>query len=143
MLKEGLLRKVELLLRRNIRKILQIKIDQAIKERIKNNSIRQKFFNIATIKINCMSSTYFLGKVIQNTDDQLPAQLLITWCNHHGKERAGFLQSNKKSLVQNIQLIILAAAKDGLLASWVYLALDKVYWTYLVSLLGNTPIPHH
>ena len=61
-------------------------------------------------------------------------------CNH-GRKRGGVLQSNEKSLVQNIRLIVPVAAKDGLLASWAYLDLNKIFWTYLVSLLGDKPTP--
>ena len=45
----------------------------------------------------------------------------------------------KKDLSQNIRLIVLGAAKDGLITTWVYLALDDGYWAHLVRQLGSNP----
>ena len=53
--------------------------------------------------------------------------------------RGAPLQNNKKNLAQNIRLLIPGAAKDGLLTSWVYFALDEGHWRHLISLLGNKP----
>ena len=50
---------------------------------------------------------------------------------------SGVLQNKKKNLAKNIRLIIPGAAKDGLLTTWVYFALDEAYWKYLISQLGS------
>ena len=47
------------------------------------------------------------------------------------------IQNNKKNLTQNIRLILLGAAKDGLLTICVYLAIDDGYWTQLIKQLGT------
>ena len=80
----------------------------------------------------------FIGKVVRNSDNQIPAQLLTAWCNHKQK-RDGVLQNNNKNLVQSIRLVVPGAAKDGLLMTWIYFALDNSYWKYLISLIGNRP----
>ena len=102
-------------------------------------NIRDPFFNIPTIcnKIAHRQLT-FIGKVVRNPDDQIPTQLLTAWCNHKRKP-GGVLQNNKNNLAQNIRLVVPGAAKDGLLTTWVYFALDNSYWKYLISLIGNRP----
>ena len=60
------------------------------------------------------------------------------WCDNKQKPGA-LLQNNKKGIAQNIRLIVPGAAKDGLLSTWVYLALDESYWAHLVSKLGSSP----
>ena len=110
-----------------------------IDERITNGSIRNRFFSIPTIRNQiAQRQLTFIGKVVRNKDNQLPTQLLTAWCNNKRK-RGAPLQNNKKNLVQNIRLLIPGAAKDGLLTSWVYFALDDGHWKYLISLLGNKP----
>ena len=98
-LRETTLSKLEVFLHQSIRKILRIDITQVMDERITNGSIRNRFFSI-------------------------PTQLLTAWCNNKRKHGAP-LQNNKKNLAQNIRLLIPGAAKDGLLTSWVYFALDS------------------
>ena len=46
-------------------------------------------------------------------------------------------RTTRKNLANKICLIIPGAAKDGLLTTWVYFALDAAYWKYLISQLGN------
>ena len=136
--REGLLQKLEVFLhRRIIRKILRIGIMQVKEEQITSTTIRCWFYNISTVRHEiARRQLTFLGKIVRNSDSQLPAQLLTAWCDHKRK-RGGVFQNNTKSIAQNIRLIIPAAIKDGLMASWVYFALDNVYWRHLVSLLAN------
>ena len=139
-LREATLRKLEVFLHRGIRKILRITTTQLIDERITNGSIRTRFFSIPTIRNQiAQRQLTFIGKVVRNKDNQLPTQLLTAWCNNKRK-RGAPLQNNKKNLAQNIRLLIPRAAKDGLLTSWVYFALDDGYWRYLISLLDNKPL---
>ena len=49
------------------------------------------------------------------------------------------LQNNKKNLAHNIRLIVPGGAKDGLLTTLVYLALDNGYWKHLIKKLGTHP----
>ena len=82
-------------------------------ERIRNAEVRERFFNIPTIqnKIAKRQLT-FIGKVVCNSDQQLPTKLLTTWCNHK-RRPGGVLRSNKKSSVQNIALILPCIGKTG------------------------------
>ena len=77
-------------------------------------------------------------KVVRNSEDQIPTKLLTAWCENKRK-RGAPLQNNKKNLTQNIRLIVPGAAKDGLLVTWVYLALDDGYWKHLIKQLGTNP----
>ena len=69
---------------------------------------------------------------------QIPTQLLTSWCENKHKPGAP-LQNNNKSLAQNIRLVVPGAAKDGLLTTWLYLALDDGYWSHLLRQLGSNP----
>ena len=136
-LREATLKKLEVFLHHNIRKILGITITQVIDERITNESVRTRFFNIPTIRNQiAQQKLTFIGKVVRNKDDQIPTQLLTAWCDNK-RQRGGVLQNNKKKLAKKIRLIIPGAAKDGLLTTWVYFALDAAYWKYLISQLGS------
>ena len=105
-------------------RILKITTAQVIEERITNTPLRMRFFNIPSIRNQIAKRQLtFIGKVVRNDEDQIPTQLLTAWCEHPRK-RGAPLQSNKKNLAQNIRLVIPGAAKDGLLSSWVYFALD-------------------
>jgi hypothetical protein len=138
-IREATLQKLEVFLHRSIRKILNITIQMVIDEKITNKMVRGRFFEIPTIRFNlARRQLTFIGKVVRNSDDQIPTQLLTAWCNNKRKPGAP-LQNNKKNLAQNIRLIVPGAAKDGLLSSWVYLALDDGYWAHLVSQLGSNP----
>ena len=117
------MQKLEVFLHINVRKILKITITEVIEDRITNDSLRVRFFNIPSIRNQIAKRQLtFIGKVVRNSDDQIPAQLLTAWCDHPRK-RGGVLQNNKKNLAQNIRLIVPGAAKDGLLSSWVYFVL--------------------
>ena len=119
--------------------ILVITSTQVVDERITNESVRTRFFDISTIRNQiAQRQLTFIGKVVRNKDDQIPTELLTAWCNNK-RRRGGVLQNNKNNLAQNIRLVIPGAAKDGLLTTWVYFALDAAYWEYLISLLGNKP----
>ena len=96
-LREATLKKLEVFLHRNIRKILGITITQVIDERITNESVRTRFFNIPTIRNQiAQRQLTFIGKVVRNKDDQIPTQLLTAWCDNK-RRRGGVLQNNKKT----------------------------------------------
>ena len=111
-----------------------------IDEKITNQSLRKWFFNIPIIRNQLAKRKLtFIGKVVRNSEDQIPTKLLTAWCDNKFK-RVAPLQNNKKNLVQNIRLIVPGAAKDGLLTTWVYLALDDGYWKHLIKQLGTHPL---
>ena len=88
---EATLKKLEVFLHRNIRKILGITITQVTDERITNESVRTRFFNIPTIRNQiAQRQLTFIGKVVRNKDDQIPTQLLTAWCDNK-RRRGGVL----------------------------------------------------
>ena len=121
------------------KKILKITITMVIDEKITNESVRKQFFNIPTIRYQLTKRQLtFIGKVFSNSEYQIPTQLLTAWCDNKRKPGAP-LQNNNKNLAQNIRLIVPGAAKDGLLTTWVYLALDGGYWAHQIKQLGTHP----
>ena len=111
-----------------------------IDEKITNESVRKRFFNILTIRYQLVKQQLtFIGKVVRNSEDQIPTQMLTAWCDNKRKPGAP-LQNNKNTLAQNIRLIVPSAAKYGLLTIWVYLALYGGYWAHLVNQLGTYPL---
>ena len=82
-LRKATLRKLEVFLHQNIRKILGIAITQVIDERITNGSVRTRFFDIPMIRNQIAQlQLTLIGKVVRNKDDQIPTQLLTAWCDN-------------------------------------------------------------
>ena len=99
------------------KKKLKITITMVIDEQITNESVRKRFFNIPTIWYQLAKRQLtFIGKVVRNSEDQIPTQLLTAWCDNKCKPGAP-LQNNKKNLTPNIQLIVPGAEKYGLLTT--------------------------
>ena len=110
-----------------------------IDDKITNEYVRKQFFDTPTIWHQlARRQLTFIGKLVRNSEDQIPTQLLTAWCNNKRKPGAP-LQNNKNNLAQYNCLIVPGAAKDGLLTTWVYLALDDGYWAHLVRQLGLNP----
>ena len=86
-----------------------------IDEKITKKSVQKRFFNIPTIRYQLAKQQLtFIGKVVRNSEDQIPTQLLTVWCDNTRKPSAP-LKNNKNNLSQNIRLIVPGAAKDGLI----------------------------
>ena len=130
---------LEVFLHRSIRSIMGITMGQVKDERISNTKLRSMFYNIPTIEneIAKRQLTY-IGKVFRNSDTHPPTKLLTAWCNNKRRKGAP-LKQNKKSLVENIALIIPETDKQGSLRSWAFYALDDQYWKFLISTLGQHP----
>ena len=108
-------------------------------EKTTKQSLRKRFSNIPTIRNQLAKQQLtFIGKVVRNSEDQIPTKLLTVWCDNKCKQGAP-LQNNKKNLAQNIRLIVPGTAKYGLLSTLVYLALDDRYWKHLIKQLGTHP----
>ena len=105
-LRTSLLSKLEIFLHRSVRRILGTRMTEVKEERIRNAEVRERFFNIPNVKNQIAKRQLaFIGKVVRNSDLQLPTKLLTAWCNHKQK-RGEILHSNKKSIVQNIALLL-------------------------------------
>ena len=118
-LQKTLLDYLKVFLHRGIRKILHIKMSQVINRHIKNASIREKFYNIPTIKnqIAFRQLTY-LGKIFRQEASHIPTRMLTAWCDHPCKVGRPLL-TNKQSIVRNIQLVLPEVDRTGLLSKWV------------------------
>ena len=133
---EATLKKLEVFLHRNIRKIPKI---TTIMVKITNESVRKIFFNTRTIRYQLeRRQLTFTGKLVRNSEDQIPTELLTSWCDNKLKPGAP-LQNNKKNISQNIRLIVPGTKKDVLLTTWVYLPLNDGYWAHLLRQLGLNP----
>ena len=79
----------------------------------------------------------------RNSDEKLPTKLLMAWWNNK-HQVGGVLHSNKKTLVQNIALIVPTVDKYGSLKLWSHLALDNKYWNnhqkYKISYVPLYPV---
>ena len=85
----------------------------AIDEKTTNESVQKRLFKIPTIRYQLAKRQLtFIGKVVRNSEDQIPTQLLTAWCDNKRKPCAP-LQNNKKNLAQNLCLIVPGAAKYG------------------------------
>ena len=66
----------------------------------------------------------FIGKIFRNSSNHLPTQLLTAWWPNKRKVGAP-LHTNKKSIVNNLQLILPNMSKYAPLEEWGYYALDE------------------
>ena len=65
-LRKSLLASLEVFLHRGIRRILKIRTSKVIKQQITNTSIREKFYNIPTIKNQiALRQLTYLGKIFR------------------------------------------------------------------------------
>ena len=140
-LRETLLKNLEVFFHRSIRRILGISIMQVIDEHITNDSIHMRFCHIPSIRHQIAKQQLpFIGKVVQNSDNQISTRLLTAW-RDHPRRRGAPLQKNKKNLVKKIQLSIPSVASDGGLSSWAFHALDSAHWNHL-SPSSELSLPH-
>ena len=123
-LRTSLLSKMEVFLHRSVRRILGITMTEVKEERIRNAEVRERFFNIPTIQNQIAKRQLtFIGKVVRNSDQQLPTKLLTAWCNQK-QRRVGVIHLNKKYIVQNIALNLPCIGKTGIMSEWVQYGLS-------------------
>ena len=134
-LRKTLLESLEVFLHRGIRRILRIKMSQVIGRHIKNASIREKFYNIPTIKnqIAFRQLTY-LDKIFRQEASHIPTRLLTAWCDHPRKVGRPLL-THKQSIVRNIQLVLPEVDRTGLLSTWGFHNLDAHHWNEFLNTL--------
>ena len=112
-IRESLFKKLEVFFHRSIRKILGISITRVKDEHIKNETVRLFFCGIPSLRIQISQRQLgFIEKVVRNHDSQIPTLLITAWCDHPRKQ-GGVLQTNKRNITKNLQLIIPSAEKDG------------------------------
>ena len=137
-LRKTLLDSLEVFLHRGLRRILRIKMSQVIDQHIKNASIREKLYNITTIKnqIGFQKLTY-LGKIFHCEASHILTRLLTAWCDHLRKKRHPLL-TNKQSIVMNIQLVLPEVNRRELLSKWGFHTLDAQHWNNLLNTLKHS-----
>ena len=102
----SLLNKLEVFLDWSIRRILGVTMTQVKEEIITNETICQRGFDIQKIQNQVAKrQPIIIGKVTHNSDEKLPTKLLMEWRNNK-RRFGGVLQSNKKTLVQIIALVL-------------------------------------
>ena len=105
-LRKTLLDSLEVFLHRGIRRILRIKMSQVIDRHIKNASIREKFYNIPTIKNQIVfRQLTYLGKIFPREAPYILTRILMVCFDHPCKVGRPLL-TNKQSIVTNIQLVL-------------------------------------
>ena len=140
-LRVSLLNKLECFLHQRIRRILGVTMTKLKEERIKNETIHPRFFDIQMIQNQLIKQKLtFIRKVTSNSDEKLPKKLLTAWCNNKLRVE-GILHSNKKNLVQNIFLIYPTVDRYVSLKLWAHLVLDEKYWKSLINEINNAATP--
>ena len=119
----SLLKKLEVFLHHSIQRMPGINISEVKEQRITNETVRKKLFDIPNIEKQIATRQLtFIGKVARNFDDHLPTELLTTWCNHR-RLRGGVLHTNKKFILNNPLLIIPGVEKNRALKTWAHFPL--------------------
>ena len=101
--------------------------------------MRQRFFGILSIKQEIAKrQLLYIGKITRRENTHIPSILLSSWCNHP-RRRGGTRKTNKKSVVENLQILLPEKIPStGAFHTWIHFALNRKYWTHLLSLIGTT-----
>ena len=119
---------IKVFLQRSVLRILGISVDEVKGQHITNEIVSKKLFDIPNVKKQIATGQLtFIGKVARNFDDHLNTKLITAWWSHK-RQRGYLLNTSKKSIVQNICIIIPGLGKTGVLKTWVHFALDDRYW---------------
>ena len=158
-LKESSVKAIDVFIHRSIRRILGIKMSRVKEEKITNKSVREMFYNIPDARsMIAARQLSYLGKMVRNHDDDyLPKKFLTAWVNNK-RPVGGVLTTNKKALVNSLELILppiperpsrgmsvkrlkqlTAERKAGDLKHWIELAMDEKYWEWLIDSKLRTP----
>jgi hypothetical protein len=102
LLRQDLLQRLEVFLYQSIRRVLHISIVQVQEDYIRNEKIRQMFYDIPCV-INMIAARQlsFLGKVVQGPHDSPACWMLTACCQHKRKHGRPYLHS-KDVIVQNL-----------------------------------------
>ena len=141
-LKEASLVKLDAFMHKSIRRILGISMQQVQDERLKNETVRKRFFNIpSTREVIAIRQSSFIGKILRHPNPtHPPKQLLPAWVNN--KRPVGPpITTNKKSFLKSITMLYSANSKTdpfkgavspidkkGSFEFWLDDALDEKKW---------------
>jgi hypothetical protein len=83
LMRKALSNKLEVFLHRNIRQILRVSMTKVREERIRNEHVRQMFYNIPRVSnMIAACQLHFIGKTIRGPFDRPAQQMLTACCNH-------------------------------------------------------------
>ena len=112
-------------------------MSELIEQLITNTSIREKFYNIPTIRKQiALQQLTYLGKIFCQEESHIPTRLLTVWCDHQRKSGQPIL-NNKQSMVRNIQQVIPNVDAHGTMSTWGFHALDTQHWNDLLNTLRH------
>ena len=139
-LRQVLLDKLEVFLHRNVRRILGISITQVKEEKIRNERVRTKFYEIPRVR-NMIAARQmdFFGKLVQGPWER-PAKRMITACCSNKRLQGRPHFHNKDALVKNLKLLFSQVNEVyiddcGTVKNWIKEASHKEYWNQLVACL--------
>ena len=114
-------------------------MSKLIEQHITNTSIREKFYNIPTIKKQiALRQLTYLGKIFRRDESHIPTRVLTVWCDHPRKAGRPIL-TNKQSMVRNIQQVIPNVYAHGDMSTWGFHALDTQHWNDLLNTIRHPP----
>jgi hypothetical protein len=100
--RQGLLRKLEVFLQKSMRRILGISMYQVAEDRLHNETVREKFYNISSIETTIAARQMcFIGKFVRS-GFECPAKQLLTACCGSMREKGRPQMHLKDSIVKNL-----------------------------------------
>jgi hypothetical protein len=141
-LRQSLLDKLEVFLTRNVRKILRISMYQVQKERITNDQVRKRFYDIPCVK-NMIAARLlsFIGKAVRDPHPLRPTKLMLTTCCNNSRKRGRPYTTNKDTIVTCLVLLfervpeVTIDQSQGSMIDWVKEVNNEKYWKLLIRCL--------
>ena len=106
-LRKVLLMKLVVFLTQNIRRIQKISMFQVKRERITNDQVRQRFYDIPCVE-NMIAARLlsFIGKAVRDPSYPLqPTKLMLTTCCNNNRKRGRPYTTNKDTIVNCLVLL--------------------------------------
>ena len=145
-LRQSLLRQLEVFLHRNIRRILNLSMNDVKEEHIRNKKVRQMFYNIPCIQ-NMIAARQlsFVGKVVRGPHDAPARRMLTACCQHKRKVGRPYLH-NKDIIVRHLRLLFAKVPEVliddyGSVSDWYREASHEQYWGQLIECLLAPLLP--
>ena len=141
-LRKSLLMKLEVFLTRNIRRILKISMFQVKRERITNDQVRKRFYDIPCVE-NMIAARLlsFIGKAVRDPCPLRPAKLMLTTCCNNNRKRGRPYTTNKDTIVNCLVLLfervpeVAIDQNQGSMIDWVKEVNNEKYWKSLIRCL--------
>jgi hypothetical protein len=136
--------KLEVFLTLNVQKILRISMYQVKKERITNDQVRERFYNIPCVK-NVITARLlsFIGKAVRDPHPLRPTKLMLmlTTCCNNSRKRGQPYTTNKDTIVNCLVLLfervpeVTIDQSQGSMIDWVKEVNNEKYWKSLIRCL--------